>query len=558
MREEPNQSRRGAAIVAIIMVMLLMNLIIVGMVLGGARDNQLAAVRVQGHQAQAAADAAANLAVKELIAGTDLDGDGGIGTISNDSNTATDPTINSGTRIWATKVVAGNTTTITARAQNAEAARAVQVTLAGSATAGAVAGTVLFVVDDSTSLNAQETSKKSLIEGWGYTVVPITDSATQASYDAAVRTSSVAYISETANEGSVSTKLKDATIGVVSDEGDLCDEYGISTSSGSNNTTSISITNNTHYITSGFSIGTLQIATNNSKLWKVAGTSGGFTSLATLSGSSSLVVMERGASLAGGGTAAGRRVFLPWRGGSGSFSFSSDINANGRTILQRAIEWCLLPVSLWAMDSVSGSTAIDSVGANNGTLSFASWTTGCIDGAVQCSGVNSYVQVPNASSLQLSRALSVSAWMRCDVAWSWPTGSITSPIVRKGVAEPCNYAVQVADGRLAMYLDASDTAGIRGNTVLNVGQWNHLAATWDGSTVRLYVNGVLDNTPTNRAAPIAVDTRVLNIGGRAGGERFNGQLDDVRLYNRALTAGEIAAMAQRGTPTITGWAVVSP
>ena len=90
--------------------------------------------------------------------------------------------------------------------------------LAATAPTDCVAEVVLLVVPDAASLGAQDTSKKALIETWGYTVVPISANDTQANFDAAVATSDAAYISEEITSGDLGTKLTNACIGVVNDE----------------------------------------------------------------------------------------------------------------------------------------------------------------------------------------------------------------------------------------------------------------------------------------------------------------------------------------------------
>jgi hypothetical protein len=79
--------------------------------------------------------------------------------------------------------------------------------------------------------------------------------------------------------------------------------------------------------------------------------------------------------------------------------------------------------------------------------------------------------------------------------------------------------------------------------VLNTGEWYHVAATWNGSTVRIYVNGVLDNTPASKTGYTGYDARPLYIGGRAGADFFDGLIHEVYLYNRALSQAEIAVLA---------------
>jgi hypothetical protein len=74
---------------------------------------------------------------------------------------------------------------------------------------------------------------------------------------------------------------------------------------------------------------------------------------------------------------------------------------------------------------------------------------------------------------------------------------------------------------------------------LALNAWSHLASTYDGSTLRLYVNGVLVSS-TAAAGSLAASSGVLRIGGNGvWPEWFAGLIDEVRVYNRALTAGEI-------------------
>jgi hypothetical protein len=83
--------------------------------------------------------------------------------------------------------------------------------------------------------------------------------------------------------------------------------------------------------------------------------------------------------------------------------------------------------------------------------------------------------------------------------------------------------------------------GLDGTTQIPLNLWTHLAATYDGTTLRLYVNGVLVNS-RSASGPLIVSTGTLRIGGNsAWGEFFQGRIDEVRVYNRALTPAEIQA-----------------
>jgi VCBS repeat-containing protein len=84
------------------------------------------------------------------------------------------------------------------------------------------------------------------------------------------------------------------------------------------------------------------------------------------------------------------------------------------------------------------------------------------------------------------------------------------------------------------------------NYPLNNTAWMHVAATYDGTTIKLYINGVLENSIAGPAA-IATNSLPLTLGAKSDGSRFyNGMLDEARVYATALSAAEIAALANPG------------
>ena len=86
-------ARRGMAAVAMVVVLLTINLIIVGLVLTAARDHELTVRRLETVEAAYAAEAGTNMSVREMIGFTDYDGDGTIGSISDDGDSGTDPVL---------------------------------------------------------------------------------------------------------------------------------------------------------------------------------------------------------------------------------------------------------------------------------------------------------------------------------------------------------------------------------------------------------------------------------------------------------------------------------
>ena len=201
----------------------------------------------------------------------------------------------------------------------------------------------LLFVAASTTPAAQEQLRIDLIESWGYGVNVIDDNDSQANFDAAIAANDVAYVSSLATEAALGTKLKAATIGVVNEQGALVDEFGFGQQSVNyKSRNEIDVLNNTHYITELFATGLLTIVSVDQSLHIMTANKGpGFVALAQVfnTGSlwdDSLGVIETGGELFGGGNAAGRRVLLPW--GDASFDVTA-LNADGLTLMQRAIEW---------------------------------------------------------------------------------------------------------------------------------------------------------------------------------------------------------------------------
>ncbi len=203
----------------------------------------------------------------------------------------------------------------------------------------------------------------------------------------------------------------------------------------------------------------------------------------------------------------------------------------------------------WQLEETSGVEAQDASGNKHfGTLSgttfsAASLSPGKVDDAAQFDGIDDSISVAVTRALQLTSQLTIAGWVKGD---NWGTGVDVDIILRKGAENPNNYQLAIADGKVTLYLDDSDDKGYRGNTTLQTGVWYHVAATWDGSIVSVYVDGVLDNKPTSRSGKIGTDKRGLAIGGLPKSDLLDGALDDVRLYNRALAADDIVALYKLG------------
>jgi glucose/arabinose dehydrogenase/PKD repeat protein len=195
-------------------------------------------------------------------------------------------------------------------------------------------------------------------------------------------------------------------------------------------------------------------------------------------------------------------------------------------------------VAAYGFDETSGSTVNDaSPGGNPGMISGAARiTTGRSGGALSFDGVNDWVTVADAASLDFTAAMTMEAWVYpTTLAGAWRT------VILKERTNGLAYALYAADSgnRPIAYSFTTSELGARGTTALPANTWTHLAVTYSASTLRLFVNGTQVVT-RSVGTPLQPSTLPLRIGGNAvWNEWFLGRIDEVRLYNRALAATEI-------------------
>ena len=186
----------------------------------------------------------------------------------------------------------------------------------------------------------------------------------------------------------------------------------------------------------------------------------------------------------------------------------------------------------------SGASVGDaSPAGNGGTVSGAAWTAaGRYGSALSFDGVNDWVTVADAASLDLSRAFTLEAWVRPAAA-----GGIRTAVLKELPPGDLAYALYAAAGGapLGEIWTTSGYFGAAGTGAVPLNVWTHLAATLSGGSLRLYVNGSLVRT-TAASGTVRTSNAPLRIGGNAvWNEWFSGQIDEVRVYNRGLTAAEI-------------------
>jgi hypothetical protein len=194
-------------------------------------------------------------------------------------------------------------------------------------------------------------------------------------------------------------------------------------------------------------------------------------------------------------------------------------------------------VAAYAFDETVGLVGADASGnANTGTLiNGPVWTTGKNGGALQFDGVDDRVRVNDADVLDVSTAATFEVWV-------YPTAPLSGwrTILQKE-ADAYIFAANSDWGRPSSggTFNGVCCNAVHAPTALQVNTWTHLAASYDGAQILLYVNGV-QVAARNETGRYEQNLNPLWIGGNAlYGEHFQGKLDDIRIYNRALTPAEI-------------------
>jgi hypothetical protein len=195
--------------------------------------------------------------------------------------------------------------------------------------------------------------------------------------------------------------------------------------------------------------------------------------------------------------------------------------------------------------------ANDVTGNNNGTLvNDVGFAPGEVGQAFSFDG-NGYVSIPDSPLLDsLTNSITIELWLKTDQMTSDWTG-----IVAKGNSA---WALQATPGANTVDFNVSLGAGdLSGSRSINDDQWHHVAGVYDGTNMFLYVDGTLDVSmpatgliPQN-SDPLAIGANVQAYvppcGCNEPGYFFNGLIDEVSIYNRALTAQEIQAIYAAGS-----------
>jgi len=232
--------------------------------------------------------------------------------------------------------------------------------------------------------------------------------------------------------------------------------------------------------------------------------------------------------------------------GPDSFAYvaSDGVAASGQAVVALTVNPTGPPppapglVAAYSFNEGSGTTLVDRTGlGRTGSVSGAAWSTaGRNGGALSFDGVDDLVTVADHGSLDLTTGMTIEAWVRPSSVSGWRA------VVQKmqgfdGMAYTL-YAGSPTD-LAAAHINTGSAVRVPSTAPLGLNVWTHLAMTYDGATVRLFVGGV-QVASLAASGSMVVTTGVLRIGGNGpAGGYFQGLIDDLRIYNRALSPAEI-------------------
>ena len=197
-------------------------------------------------------------------------------------------------------------------------------------------------------------------------------------------------------------------------------------------------------------------------------------------------------------------------------------------------------VAHWAFDESSGAVANDSSGNNNtATLSNGpTWVAGKIANALNFDAVDDYATVRDIAILNPAK-ITIAGWISTRV------NTTAQRVVDRDNGGAITYFLALTGNPNKVSFRVGSSV-VTGTTTVSANTWHHIAGVYDGSTLTCYLDGVANGSVSG--SPVLTDNGVpINIGRRAaGGVKLNGQLDDIRIYDRALSASEITDLYSLG------------
>lgn len=206
----------------------------------------------------------------------------------------------------------------------------------------------------------------------------------------------------------------------------------------------------------------------------------------------------------------------------------------------------------------NGNANDESGNGNHGTVMGATLTedrSGNLNSAYYFDGIDDYIDIGNDSTLKMSDAVTISVWVKLDY---FPLSGWHNIISDHSPSYNNGKIFRFQDNGIEILLDAEGSPEARYNLPDTIaGIWQHLAATYDGNSVKMFVNGILVDS-TERIGTIAINPNPLLIGKSGFGEYFPGVIDDIIIYNVGLSNSQVADLYQGNLVSVSNTTNESP
>jgi type II secretory pathway pseudopilin PulG len=222
-------------------------------------------------------------------------------------------------------------------------------------------------------------------------------------------------------------------------------------------------------------------------------------------------------------------------------------HGTGSSTLNSSCEMLSAPLARWRFNENSGTTATDSERGFVATLlDGATWAGGQSCNALSFDGTTAYAEVPRDDRLDLTSQITITAWIYKR------TVSGEDNIIIKGnnPTAAANYYFRTSGDELVFgFANGSVKSVTTTSANLATNTWTHVAGSIDGATgtIAIYKNGSLSWSATV-AGVLAANNDAIKIGKTDTGEYFDGRIDDLRIYDKVLTAAQITAIMNGQKP----------
>jgi hypothetical protein len=202
-------------------------------------------------------------------------------------------------------------------------------------------------------------------------------------------------------------------------------------------------------------------------------------------------------------------------------------------------------IGWWKLDDGSGATAADSAGSATMTVSGATWTAGRINGGMNFDGTDDVLAVADPNLVEGISAVTISAWAQSDVTVTTNGRGIVAQHTGSG-GDNFNLLLINSDD-IGCIIDTG-AGGVTANAAMTLQDtgWHHYACVYNGSNIILYIDGMAHPDQPALTGNIIASTNPLSIGQYDTSRNWDGQIDDVRIYSRALSASEVTQLFQWG------------